>query len=72
MEGPAKNVWGEHIDDELLEQYALHRLGEPRTAKVEEHLLLCEYCCDKLNKLDAYVGTLRGAMQQSPPAAAEP
>ena len=68
MEGSVKTSWGEHIEDDLLEQYALGRLEEPRTTAIEEHLLLCEYCRDRLEEMDSYVVTMGDALHQSEPA----
>jgi hypothetical protein len=63
MEGPAGRHRGEHIDDDVLEQYALDRLTGDQLAATEEHLLLCGYCRDRLEQLDAFVASLRTAIQ---------
>ncbi len=42
----------DHVPEEWLEQYSEGTLEEPRLGKVEEHLLICEECCDRLTKLD--------------------
>jgi hypothetical protein len=70
MEGPA-GTWVEHIDDELLEQYALDRLQDEPLARVEEHLLLCGFCRDRLEELDAFVASLRSAVEHPEIHAAE-
>jgi anti-sigma factor RsiW len=51
-----------HIDDDRLELYALNRLPEPEAAPVEEHLLVCEECRERLAGWDVYVVAMRGAM----------
>ena len=42
----------EHVTDECLEQYSRDALEEPTLAEVEEHLLICEQCCERLTKFD--------------------
>jgi hypothetical protein len=42
----------EHISDDLLARYSKGTLGDANMAEVEEHLLICEQCCDRLTKLD--------------------
>jgi hypothetical protein len=38
-----------------LEEYALRRLSEERSAPIEEHLLLCSACQEALAEIDDYV-----------------
>lgn len=52
-----------HIDEELLERYAMGQLEEPDAAPVEGHLLVCGHCQDRLAFLDAYVQAMRGALR---------
>ncbi len=42
----------EHPPDEWLDQYSRGTLEEPQLGEVEEHLLICEQCSDRLTKLD--------------------
>jgi putative zinc finger protein len=42
----------EHVPDEWLDQYSRGTLDGARLAQVEEHLLICEQCCERLTKLD--------------------
>jgi hypothetical protein len=51
----------EHISEESLESYALGSLNEPLVAGLEEHLLLCSACQEKLKEIDGYVAAMRGA-----------
>jgi hypothetical protein len=52
-----------HISEDELELYAVSRdIPESRFAALEEHLLVCEVCQDRLQELDEYVA----AMRQSP------
>lgn len=53
--------WENHIDDEELELYSLRRLSESREEAVEEHLLVCNVCQDRLAETDAYVQAVRTA-----------
>lgn len=39
---------GYHATDDALERYAMGRLSEPELAGLEEHLLVCESCQDRL------------------------
>lgn len=51
----------EHISEESLESYALGSLSEPLVTGLEEHLLICPACQDKLREFDDYVAAMRGA-----------
>jgi anti-sigma factor RsiW len=42
----------EHVPDEWLDEYSRGKLEEPRLGQVEEHLLICEECCQRLTKFD--------------------
>ncbi|MCC6862158.1 MAG: zf-HC2 domain-containing protein, partial [Bryobacterales bacterium] len=37
-----------HALDEVLEEYALNRLSPDQNAELEEHLLVCHACQDRL------------------------
>ena len=52
---------GDHVDEEILERYALGRLNEVQAAPVEEHLLVCQWCQDALGAADEYIRTVRAA-----------
>ena len=56
-----------HIDDELLERYSLGRLAEAESAVVEEHLLVCSECQDRLAEADEYTQVMRQALSELPP-----
>ena len=47
----------QHLSSEMLEEYVMGRLPEPRAASVEEHLLICHACQDELTALDDFVAT---------------
>jgi hypothetical protein len=57
-----------HPSEEILEEYAFHRLPEALAAQVEEHLLLCPGCQDALAEVDRFVSALRIAASQPPSA----
>ena len=52
-----------HIAEEVLETYALGKLDEAARAPLEEHLLLCPACQDRLSEMDEYIRVMRAAMQ---------
>ena len=41
-----------HVTDEWLEQYSRGALVEPQLGQLEEHLLTCEHCCERLTRFD--------------------
>jgi len=50
-----------HAAEELLEQYSAGSLPETEVARVEEHLLICETCRERLVSIDDWVRSLRRA-----------
>lgn len=48
-----------HAAEELLEQYSAGSLPETEVARVEEHLLICETCQERLAFIDSWVRSLR-------------
>ena len=54
---------GPHPTDDDLELYALDRLAEAAAAPVEEHLLVCAPCRERLAGWDEYVSAMRTAMR---------
>jgi len=44
----------QHIADEELEAYLSDTLPEPRLAAVEEHLLWCHQCLDRIESLERH------------------
>jgi hypothetical protein len=53
-----------HASDELLEQYSLGTLPEPQAEPLEEHLLVCEQCQDRLNQTDAFIAAIQAAARK--------
>jgi len=55
-----------HRTDEHLELYALGRLSQPLVAEVEEHLLVCGPCQERVDDLEAYAFAMREAITREP------
>lgn len=53
-----------HVDVEELEKYSMGTSSLDETALVEEHLLTCEGCQDRLRETDDYVLAMRRASQK--------
>jgi len=53
-----------HIDEELVEQYALGGMTELESASVEEHLLVCRRCQDALSLTDRLIHSIRAALKE--------
>jgi len=49
------------IPEDLLETYAWGRLSDPRGAQLEEHLLLCAGCQNRLQQIDEYLQVAQAA-----------
>jgi hypothetical protein len=54
-------TWKAHPEDEMLELYALGRLDEPELGVVEEHILICAACQERLDEATEYAGLMREA-----------
>jgi hypothetical protein len=52
---------GDHVTEEELEQYCLSGLAEVRCGRVEEHLLLCGTCRDRLMEVEDFIVAMRQA-----------
>src|ERR1700737_3299472 len=50
-----------HAVDEVLESYAMGTLAEPTLGELEEHLLICAHCRERLTDTNAYVTAMRSA-----------
>ena len=50
-----------HPEEETLELYALGRLDEPELGEVEEHILICAPCQERLDEATDYVALMREA-----------
>ncbi len=52
---------GCHVSEEVLEKYSMNRLSPQETESVEEHLLVCPACQDKLDETDVFIKATRRA-----------
>ena len=50
-----------HTPDDDLEAYSLGRLSAAASAPLEDHLLGCTRCLNRLAGWDEYIGAMRGA-----------
>jgi hypothetical protein len=57
-----------HQTEEQLELYALGRLPEAGVAAVEEHLLVCASCQEKLDEVEAFALAMREGIAAEPDA----
>jgi predicted anti-sigma-YlaC factor YlaD len=60
-----------HIDEEIAERYAMRSLARDEAALVEEHLLVCETCRNRVTEADAYVRAMESAVPRLPVKAAK-
>lgn len=63
-----------HAPEEMLEEYSRGKLPDAEAECLEEHLLVCPRCQDRLAEVDAYVGAARQAaarLQMEPQASLE-
>ena len=58
-----------HPQDDLLESYAMDKLGGDEAATLEEHLLACSVCRSRLVEVEDFIHTFRRASQESQPTA---
>ncbi len=72
----AQSDFTHHPSEEILERYVLGRVGAPDLEPIEEHLLVCPHCQDRLSEADQYVLAMRDAarllLTEQPRAATEP
>jgi hypothetical protein len=52
-------VNADHIPEDLLDEYVRRKLPALADRSIEEHLLICPDCCDRLDLIDAIVAALR-------------
>jgi hypothetical protein len=48
-----------HIEDDDLERYSMRTLGETQTPALEEHLLFCHSCQNRLYEMDQFLESIR-------------
>ena len=55
-----------HESDERLELYALDRLSDSDVIRIEEHLLICDSCRDRLDDAANFAVPLRDELRKNP------
>jgi len=50
-----------HPNDEVIERYALGKLAEPELGEVEEHVLICERCQERVIEAEEFAAVMREA-----------
>ena len=53
-----------HVSPEQLELYSMGRLEAAQAAALEEHLLVCEECCERLAQTEDFIAILRAALRR--------
>ncbi|MGE5486858.1 MAG: hypothetical protein ACM3ZB_03440 [bacterium] len=53
-----------HISADEIELYSLDRISEPDLSRVEEHLLVCEYCRQRLAEEDRFSKAAKAALER--------
>src|ERR1700761_5454881 len=56
-----------HIEETTLESYSLGTLDDSAAAQVEQHLLICDDCREKIEEADVYVAAMQSAAAKLPP-----
>ena len=56
----------QHVREADLESYSMHALSLEASARVEQHLLICENCRGRLVEADAYVAAMKDAARDLP------
>jgi hypothetical protein len=64
MLGEEMETRTKHVGEERLEAYATNSLAEDEVAVVEEHLLICSTCQDRLDAVEHYLRAMEGAAKR--------
>jgi predicted anti-sigma-YlaC factor YlaD len=51
----------QHVSKDDLENYAMRTLPAPESERLEEHLLICSACRDRLESTEQYVEAMKAA-----------
>ncbi len=57
-----------HLEEDVLEAYSLGRIADDEAAALEEHLLICRSCQERLDWTDDFVRAFRMAVRSVPQA----
>ena len=60
-----------HLSEERLELYALNRLPDSDVIRIEEHLMVCESCRDRLDDTANFAFAIREELKNNPAAVRE-
>lgn len=52
----------QHLTEQVLEEWAFNRLPGRESAPLEEHLLVCPTCQDRLAEIDEYIIVMKAAL----------
>jgi len=66
-----RNSFADHVEDDLLDVYAMGRLCEPDLVYLEEHLLICHDCRTRLEAVDALKKAVRIVARRPGPCRAK-
>lgn len=55
-----------HLNDDVLERYAMRSLSEAEAETVEDHIALCSHCVDRLDEFTAYTEGMHSALRNRP------
>ena len=61
-----------HADDESIANYTIGHLPPKQLAQVEEHLLICGPCRQRLTEADSYAAAMRAAVSNCAIPSARP
>ena len=50
-----------HLDEEEIEKYSLGDITQDESSRFEEHLLICEFCQNRVTESDSYVSAMQRA-----------
>jgi hypothetical protein len=54
-----------HLNDDILERYAMSRLSEAESETIEDHIAFCPHCLDRLDQTTAFVEGMRTSLRNS-------
>ena len=55
-----------HATDEIIEKFAMGKLPESEVAPLEEHMLVCHACQDRLEQMDSFLRATKAAVAKPP------
>ncbi len=62
---PAQDTFQVHLTGDMLEAYAMGKTPEADLAGIEEHMLICERCRERLSATEVFLAALRDALEAS-------